>query len=71
MEVKELKDLIETQSSMLNDFFVFVVSDETSRFTAFQYCHSIANILRKSSVVSLDTLYSSGEVDTPVRIRVA
>ena len=28
------------------------------------------NILRKSSVVSLDTLYSSGEVDTPVRIRV-
>ena len=29
------------------------------------------NILRKSSVVSLDTLYSSGEVDTPVRIRVA
>lgn len=29
------------------------------------------NILRKSSVVSLDTLYSSGEVDTPVRIRIA
>lgn len=29
------------------------------------------NILRKSSVVSLDTLYGSGEVDTPVRIRVA
>ncbi len=29
------------------------------------------NILRKSSVVSLNTLYSSGEVDTPVRIRVA
>ena len=29
------------------------------------------NILRKSRVVSLDTLYSSGEVDTPVRIRVA
>lgn len=29
------------------------------------------NILRKSSVVSLDTLYNSGEVDTPVRIRVA
>ena len=29
------------------------------------------NILRKSSVVSLDTLYSSGGVDTPVRIRVA
>lgn len=29
------------------------------------------NILRKSIVVSLDTLYSSGEVDTPVRIRVA
>jgi len=28
------------------------------------------NILRKSSVVSLNTLYSSGEVDTPVRIRV-
>lgn len=29
------------------------------------------NILRKSSVVGLTALYSSGEVDTPVRIRVA
>ena len=29
------------------------------------------NILRKSSVVSLRTLYSRGEVDTPVRIRIA
>ncbi|MDE6784613.1 MAG: transposase [Ruminococcus sp.] len=29
------------------------------------------NILRKSSVVSLTALYSSGKVDTPVRIRVA
>ncbi len=29
------------------------------------------NILKKSSVVSLKTLYSSGEVDTPVRIRIA
>ena len=29
------------------------------------------NILRKSSVVSLKWLYSRGEVDTPVRIRVA
>lgn len=29
------------------------------------------NILRKSSVVSLNTLYSRGEVDTPVRIRIA
>ena len=29
------------------------------------------NILRKSSVVSLTTLYSRGEVDTPVRIRIA
>ena len=29
------------------------------------------NILRKSSVVSLDALYGRGEVDTPVRIRVA
>lgn len=29
------------------------------------------NILRKSSVVSLETLYSRGEVDTPVRIRIA
>lgn len=29
------------------------------------------NIMRKSSVVSLDTLYSRGEVNTPVRIRVA
>lgn len=29
------------------------------------------NILRKSNVVSLDGLYSRGEVDTPVRIRIA
>ena len=29
------------------------------------------NILRKSKVVSLKTLYNSGELDTPVRIRVA
>jgi len=29
------------------------------------------NILKKSSVVDLQVLYSSGEVDTPVRIRVA
>ena len=29
------------------------------------------NILRKSSVVSLEALYSRGEVDTPIRIRVA
>lgn len=29
------------------------------------------NILRKSNVVSLHTLYSRGEVDTPVRIRIA
>lgn len=29
------------------------------------------NILRKSSVVDLDILYGRGEVDTPIRIRVA
>ena len=29
------------------------------------------NILRKSSVVSLETLYCRGDVDTPIRIRVA
>lgn len=29
------------------------------------------NILRKSSVVSLDGLYGRGEVDTPIRIRIA
>ena len=29
------------------------------------------NILRKSNVVSLGALYSRGEVDTPVKIRVA
>lgn len=29
------------------------------------------NILKKSSVVSLETLYSSGEVDTPVRVRIS
>lgn len=29
------------------------------------------NILRKSNVVSLDTLYSRGELDTPTRIRIA
>jgi len=29
------------------------------------------NILRKSNVVSLEGLYTSGEVDTPIRIRIA
>ncbi len=29
------------------------------------------NILRKSNVVSLDRLYTRGEVDTPIRIRIA
>ncbi|MDO5336110.1 MAG: hypothetical protein Q4E89_01430 [Eubacteriales bacterium] len=29
------------------------------------------NILRKSKVVSLEGLYNRGEVDTPVRIRIA
>lgn len=29
------------------------------------------NILRKSKVVDLEVLYSRGEVDTPVRIRVS
>ena len=29
------------------------------------------NILRKSSVVDLKVLYSRGDVDTPVRIRIA
>ena len=29
------------------------------------------NILRKSNVVSLEALYTRGEVDTPVRIRIA
>ena len=29
------------------------------------------NIMRKSNVVSLDTLYSRGELGTPTRIRVA
>ncbi|MBE6082656.1 transposase [Acidilutibacter cellobiosedens] len=29
------------------------------------------NILKKSSVVCIKALYGSGEVDTPVRIRIA
>ena len=29
------------------------------------------NILRKSNVVDMNILYSRGEVDTPVRIRIA
>ena len=29
------------------------------------------NILRKSNVVSLDRLYTRGDVDTPIRIRIA
>ena len=29
------------------------------------------NILRKSNVVSLEALYTRGEVDTPIRIRIA
>ena len=34
-------------------------------------CNGALNILKKSSVVCLNALYSSGEVDTPVRIRIA
>ena len=33
-------------------------------------CNGALNILKKSSVVCLNALYSSGEVDTPVRIRI-
>ena len=29
------------------------------------------NIMRKSSVVDMNILYSTGEVDTPVRVRIA
>ena len=29
------------------------------------------NIMRKSSVVDVNILYSRGEVDTPIRIRIA
>ena len=29
------------------------------------------NILKKSNVVRLESLYNRGEVDTPVRIRIA
>lgn len=29
------------------------------------------NIMRKSNVVSLKALYTRGEVDTPIRIRIA
>ena len=29
------------------------------------------NIMRKSNVVSLKRLYTRGEVDTPIRIRIA
>lgn len=35
------------------------------------YVNGILNILRKSHVVSLAALYTRGNVDTPVRIRVA
>ena len=33
--------------------------------------NGVLNILKKSNVVSLQALYSRGEVDTPIRIRVA
>ncbi|WP_240877204.1 transposase [Shimazuella soli] len=33
--------------------------------------HGALNILRKSNVVALTGLYTRGEVDTPVRIRIA
>lgn len=33
--------------------------------------NGVLNILRKSNIVSLDGLYARGEVDTPVRIRIA
>jgi len=34
-------------------------------------CNGALNILSKSSVVSLVALYSRGDVDTPIRIRIA
>ena len=33
--------------------------------------NGVLNIMRKSSVVDMNILYSRGEVDTPVRIRIA
>ena len=33
--------------------------------------NGVLNILNKSSVVDLTVLYSRGEVDTPIRIRIA
>ena len=38
-------------------------------FASMVYCNNLT--LRKSNVVSLEGLYSRGEVDTPVRIRIA
>ena len=40
-------------------------------FCLWMQVNGTLNILKKSSVVDLTVLYSSGEVDTPVRIRVA
>ena len=33
--------------------------------------NGVLNILNKSSVVDLTVLYNRGEVDTPIRIRIA
>ncbi len=45
---------------------------ETSKGYRFNAdCNGALNILRKSSVVSLEALYSRGELNTPIRIRVA
>ena len=47
-------------------------TSKTSKGTFFNAdVNETLNILKKSNVVSLDALYNSGEVDTPIRIRIA
>ena len=46
-------------------------NDNPKTYTFNADVNGALNILRKSNVVSLDGLYTRGEVDTPVRIRIA
>lgn len=57
-----------------------IIPKANARFFEIQYIYEAEcvqrnlgalNILRKSNVVSLEGLYTRGEVDTPIRIRIA
>ena len=51
--------------------FLFFTKNVTLKKTIYRIVNGALNIMKKSNVVSLTTLYARGEVDTPVRIRIS